>query len=90
MRWSSAETRAAFRRLLDQGWVDATRQLHPEERIYTFWVNDAAFRRNAGFRMDFVLLTPGLAPRLVAAGVDSAERGKEKPSDHAPVWVHLR
>ena len=84
------ETRAAFRRLLDQGWVDATRQLHPEERIYTFWVNDAAFRRNAGFRMDFVLLTPGLAPRLVAAGVDSAERGKEKPSDHAPVWVHLR
>jgi len=84
------ETRAAFRGLLEQGWVDATRQLHPEKRVYTFWVNEAAFRRNAGFRMDFVLLAPGLAPRLLATGVDSGERGKEKPSDHAPVWVHLR
>ena len=49
------ETRAVFRRLLEQGWIDATRHLHPEERIYTFWVNDAAFRRNAGFRVDFLL-----------------------------------
>jgi exodeoxyribonuclease III len=83
------ETRAAFRRLLEQGWIDATRHCHPDERIYTFWVNDGAFRRNAGFRMDFLLLTPDLAPRLVDTGVDSAERGKEKPSDHAPVWVRL-
>ena len=81
------ETRAAFRRLLDQGWIDATRHLHPEERIYTFWVNDAAFRRNAGFRMDFLLLTPNLVPRLTATGVDSEHRGREKPSDHAPVWA---
>jgi exodeoxyribonuclease III len=64
------EIRAAFRRLLDQGWIDATRHLHPEESIYTFWVNDAAFRRNA-------------------IGVDSAHRGGEKPSDHAPVWMEL-
>ena len=64
--------------------------LHPDERIYTFWVNDAAFRRNAGFRMDFLLLTPNLAARLVDTGVDSAERGKDKASDHAPVWVRLR
>jgi exodeoxyribonuclease-3 len=84
------ETRAAFRRLLDQGWVDATRQLHPDERIYTFWVNDAAFRRNAGFRMDFLLLSPGLAGRLVATGVDAEHRGRGKPSDHAPAWVQLR
>jgi exodeoxyribonuclease-3 len=84
------ETRAAFRRLLEQGWIDATRHLHPDERIYTFWVNDAAFRRNAGFRMDFLMLTPNLAPRLIATGVDSAHRGREKPSDHAPVWVQLR
>jgi exodeoxyribonuclease-3 len=84
------ETRAAFQRLLDQGWIDATRHLHPEERIYTFWVNDAAFRRNAGFRMDFLLLSPGLAPRLAATGVDASYRGREKPSDHAPVWIELR
>jgi exodeoxyribonuclease III len=83
------ETRAAFRRLLEQGWIDATRHLHPEERIYTFWVNDAAFRRNAGFRMDFLMLTPNLEPRLAATGVDSAHRGREKASDHAPVWAQL-
>jgi exodeoxyribonuclease-3 len=84
------ETRAAFSRLLDQGWIDATRHLHPDERIYTFWVNDAAFRRNAGFRMDFLLLCPSLAPRLAATGVDTEHRGREKPSDHAPVWIELR
>ena len=83
------ETRAAFSRLLGQGWTDATRHLHPTERIYTFWVNDAAFRRNAGFRMDFLLLTPNLLPRLSATGVDRDHRGREKPSDHAPVWVEL-
>ncbi|HEY1231523.1 MAG TPA: exodeoxyribonuclease III, partial [Ramlibacter sp.] len=57
--------------------------------IYTFWVNDAAFRRNAGFRMDFLLLSPDLVPRLRQAGVDAEHRGREKPSDHAPVWVEL-
>jgi len=69
---------------------DATRHLHPEERIYTFWVNDAAFRRNAGLLMDFLMLTPDLLRRLAAAGVDSTHRGREKASDHAPVWVELR
>lgn len=59
------------------------------ERIYTFWVNDAAFRRDAGFRMDFLLLTPDLLPRLRGTGVDREHRGREKPSDHAPVWVEL-
>lgn len=83
------ETRAAFRRLVEQGWIDATRHLHPDERIYTFWVNDAAFRRNAGFRMDFLMLTPSLLPRLRATGVDSEHRGRDKPSDHAPVWIQL-
>ncbi len=83
------EARAAFRRLLGQGWIDATRHLHPAERIYTFWANEAAFRRNAGFRMDFLMLTPNLLPRLAASGVDSGQRGKAKPSDHAPVWVQL-
>ena len=83
------ETRAAFGRLLEQGWIDATRHLYPAERIYTFWVNDAAFRRGAGFRMDFLLLAPDLLPRLRAAGVDREHRGRDKPSDHAPVWVEL-
>ena len=84
------ETRAAYQRLLAQGWIDAHRHLHPKTRIYTFWVNEAAFRRNAGFRMDFVLLSPSLLPRLLAAGVDSEHRGREKPSDHAPTWVTLK
>ena len=83
------ETRSLWERLLAQGWVDATRRLHPHERIYTFWVNADAFRRNAGFRMDFLLLTPVLAKRLVATGVDREQRGREKPSDHAPVWIEL-
>jgi exodeoxyribonuclease-3 len=81
--------RDAYRRLLSQGWVDATRQLHPNERIYTFWVNAEAFRRNAGFRMDFLLLSPRLAERLAAAMVDTAHRAREKPSDHAAVWIQL-
>jgi exodeoxyribonuclease III len=82
-------TRAAYRRLLAQGWVDATRQLYPSERVYTFWVNADAYRRNAGFRMDFLLLSPVLADRLLATGVDHAHRDRVKPSDHAPVWIEL-
>jgi exodeoxyribonuclease III len=82
-------TRAAYRRLLAQGWVDATRQLSPSERVYTFWVNADAYRRNAGFRMDFLLLSPALADRLLATGVDHAHRDRDKPSDHAPVWIEL-
>ena len=83
------ETRRAWERLLAQGWVDATRWRHPRERIYTFWVNADAWRRNAGFRMDMLLLDPRLAARLVDTGIDAAQRGREKPSDHAPVWVEL-
>ncbi|WP_205960367.1 exodeoxyribonuclease III [Ramlibacter henchirensis] len=81
------ETRAAYARLLAQGWVDATRHLHPDDRIYTFWVNEQAFLRDKGFRMDFLLLSASLAPRLMATGVDREHRGRDKPSDHAPVWI---
>ena len=84
------QTRAAWSRLLDQGWIDAARALHPAERIYTYWVNRFAFRRNAGFRMDFVLLSPSLRKRLVATGVDTAHRGRERPSDHAATWVVVK
>jgi exodeoxyribonuclease III len=84
------ESRDAYRRLLARGYVDATRELHPDERIYTYWVNAQAFQRNQGFRMDFLLLTPVLARRLQATGVDASHRGRDRPSDHAPVWITLR
>ncbi len=83
------QTRAAYERLLSQGWTDATRHLHPDERIYTYWVNASAYERNRGFRMDFLLCSPAAKKRLAATGVDHPHRGREKPSDHAPVWIEL-
>jgi exodeoxyribonuclease-3 len=84
------EVRAAFRRLVAQGWTDALRALHPAERIYTFWKYFRnAFARDAGLRIDHLLLSPALAPRLVAAGVDRSVRGWDKASDHAPAWIEL-
>jgi exodeoxyribonuclease-3 len=83
------ETRETWKRVMAQGWIDATRHRRPKERIYTFWVNHAAWARDAGFRMDFLLVTPDLVPRLRADGVDREHRGREKPSDHAPTWVEL-
>ena len=83
------QSQEAYRRLLATGWTDATRRLHPDERIYTYWVNAGAFQRNAGFRMDFLLLSQPLVPRLRATGVDAEFRGRDKPSDHAPVWIEL-
>jgi exodeoxyribonuclease-3 len=85
------ESRAAFRRLLEQGWTDALRALHPTEPMYTFWhyLRDR-WRRNAGLRIDHLLLSPALADRLVAAGVDRAVRGEVGASDHAPAWIVLR
>ena len=85
------ETRAAWRRILHQGWTDALRMLHPrEERLYTFWDYTAGcWQRDAGFRIDHLLLSPVAADRLQAAGVDRWARGEEKASDHAPTWVVL-
>ena len=84
------ETREAYRQLVAQGWTDALRTLHPGERIYTFWdYFRNAFARDAGLRIDHLLLSPQVAGRLVAAGVDRTERGREKASDHAPVWIEL-
>lgn len=84
------EVRAAWRALLDLGWTDALRALHPGERIYSFWdYFRNAYARDAGLRIDHVLLSPTLRRRLIAAGVDRAVRGWEKASDHAPVWVEL-
>jgi exodeoxyribonuclease III len=84
------EVRDAFRRLLAQGWTDALRSLHPHERIYTFWdYFRNAYARNAGLRIDHLLLAPSIAGRLKAAGVDREVRGWERTSDHAPTWIEL-
>jgi exodeoxyribonuclease-3 len=83
------ESRDAYSRLLAQGWIDSTRHLHPNKKIYTYWVNAGAFERNACFRMDFLLLNSVLAPRLKTAEVDVEYRGRERPSDHAPTWIEL-
>ncbi|WP_085808811.1 exodeoxyribonuclease III [Sphingomonas sp. TZW2008] len=84
------EVRDRYARLLDQGWTDALRHLHPDETIYTFWdYFRNAYTRDAGLRIDHLLLSPALAPRLADAGVDRAVRGWEKTSDHAPTWITL-
>jgi exodeoxyribonuclease III len=84
------ESRECYQRLLRQGWIDAIRTRHPEERIYTFW---DYFRdhwaRNAGLRIDHLLLSAPLAQSLGDAGVDTWVRDLEKPSDHAPTWITL-
>jgi exodeoxyribonuclease-3 len=82
------EVRAAFANLVAMGWTDALRKLHPDERIYTFWdYFRNNYARDAGLRIDHLLLSPSASPRLTAAGVDREVRGWEKASDHAPTWI---
>jgi exodeoxyribonuclease-3 len=94
-RWTedalfAPEVRAAFFRLMDQGWTDALRTLHPDETLYTFWdYFRNAYARDAGLRIDHLLLNPVAAKRLAGAGVDKSVRGREKTSDHAPTWIEL-
>jgi exodeoxyribonuclease-3 len=84
------EVRSAFKKLIAQGWTDAIRKLHPDEKIYTFWdYFRNAYGRDAGLRIDHFLLSPQLDRRLIAAGVDRDVRGWEKSSDHGPVWIEL-
>jgi exodeoxyribonuclease-3 len=84
------EVREAFHRLVAQGWTDSLRTLHPGQRIYTFWkFFRNAYVRDAGLRIDHLLLSPSLAPRLIEADVDREVRGWEKASDHAPTWIEL-
>jgi len=85
------EVRAAFKTLIDQGWIDAMRTLYPNETIYTFWdYFRNAYGRNAGLRIDHFLLSPALKSKLQKAVVDKEVRGWEKTSDHAPVWIQLQ
>lgn len=76
-------------RLLAQGWIDSARHLYPVQKIYTFWVNDRAFQRTAGFRMDFLLVSRDLVPRLNETKVDTKFRGRERASDHASTWIAI-
>ncbi len=85
------EVRAEYANLLEQGWTDCLRHLYPGERIYTFWdYFRNAWGRDAGLRLDHLLISPDLRPRLKAAGVDRQVRGWEKASDHAPTWIELQ
>ncbi|HEX4294190.1 MAG TPA: exodeoxyribonuclease III [Rhizomicrobium sp.] len=84
------EMRKAYADLAKQGWTDAIRALHPNERIYTFWKYFRnSFVRDAGLRIDHFLLSPELRQRLTAADVDRFARSWAKTSDHAPVWIDL-
>ncbi|MCA1452321.1 exodeoxyribonuclease III [Bradyrhizobium sp. BRP22] len=85
------KSRAAFKALVDQGWCDAIRTLHPAQPMFTFWdYKRNRWPRDAGLRLDHLLLSPTLAPRLAKAGVDRDIRGEEGASDHAPAWIVLR
>ena len=85
------EPRALFRQILDQGWVDAIRAMHPDAPMYTFWdYKRNRWDRDAGLRIDHLLLNPKAAKRLVESGVDREVRGLEGASDHAPAWIVLR
>lgn len=85
------ESRAAFKRLIGRSWTDALRHLHPDERIYSFWhYKRMRWQRDAGLRLDHLLLSQNLRDRLIDAGVDRSTRGEEGASDHAPVWIEIR
>jgi exodeoxyribonuclease-3 len=85
------EVREKFEKLVQQGWTDSIRALHPDKTIYTFWdFFRNAYGRDAGLRIDHLLLNAPAAARLKASGVERDIRGWEKPSDHAPTWVELR
>jgi exodeoxyribonuclease III len=83
-------SRAAFEALIAQGWTDAIRTMHPESPMFTFWdYKRNRWPRDAGLRLDHLLVSPVLAPRLKKAGVDRLVRGEEGASDHAPAWITL-
>lgn len=85
------ESRDAYLRLLNDGWTDAIATHNPDGGVWTYWDYQAgAWPRDHGFRIDHALLSPEAADRLVACGVDKDHRGREKASDHAPIWVTLK
>jgi exodeoxyribonuclease-3 len=84
------ESRSALRALINLGYTDAIRVLHSQPHLYTFWDYQAGrWQRDEGLRIDHLLLSPQAADRLSESGVDRDPRGKDKPSDHTPVWCEL-
>ena len=84
------ETRSRFRALLHLGLTDAYRAFHPEPQRYTFWDYQAGrWNRDEGLRIDHLLLSPHAADRVVACDIDKTPRGKERASDHTPIWCEL-
>ncbi|GAA4121457.1 exodeoxyribonuclease III [Aminobacter aganoensis] len=84
-------SRAAFQHLLDQGWTDAVRKAFPDEAVYTFWdYRRNRWQRNAGLRLDHLLLSKPMARRLRSVGIDRDVRGRDEASDHAPVWMEVK
>lgn len=84
------ESREAYANLLDQGWTDAVRALHPNDPMFSFWSYEfKRWERDRGMRLDHLLLSPAMAPRLVGAGIDRHVRGEPDASDHAPAWIEL-
>ena len=85
------EAREKYQALLEDGWTDALRELHPDERMFTFWHYwRQSFERDAGIRIDHALISPALRSRLNCAGVDRTPRSWVKTSDHAPIWVEIQ
>ncbi|MDX0484020.1 exodeoxyribonuclease III [Sinorhizobium medicae] len=85
------ESRVAFKSLVEQGWLDALRKVHPQAQLFTFWdYRRNRWQRDAGLRLDHILLSGKLKRRLTGAGIDREIRGLEGASDHAPVWITLR
>lgn len=85
------QSRAAFRRLLGQGWTDGIRAIHPSSTIYTYWdYKRNRWPRDAGLRLDHLLLSAKIKRRLLSAGVDRWVRGLPNASDHAPAWIELK
>lgn len=84
-------SRERFKRLLAQGWIDAIRSFHPNEPMYTYWdYKRGRWGRDAGLRIDHLLISPGLSARVSNAGVDKLIRGEVGASDHAPAWLQLK
>lgn len=85
------ESRAMYRRLIHLGLTDAVRMFYPTQHLYTFWdYQGGAWSKDFGIRIDHILMSPTVADRCTAAGVDKTPRGQEQPSDHVPVWVELK
>ena len=84
------ETRSQFRKLINLGFTDALRALHPTEKVFTFWdYQKGSWQKNNGIRIDHILLSPQASDRLKSCQIDSYMRGEDRPSDHAPIWIEL-